>query len=725
MDTFKNKLNIAIVFLSMTLMFLPNNINCQSVGIGTAVPNPSAVLELRSTNKGFLIPRMTTAQRNAIVNPTNGLQIYNTDDNCIDLYLDAKWAKNCTSQNSNYTLPGNNWRPRADFGSARRWAVGFSIGTKGYIGTGKNSNGAFTKDFWEYDPTLDVWTQKANFGGHERFAAVGFSIGTMGYIGTGIHSTPSAPDTSYTDFWEYNPITNIWIKKADFIGSARYSAIGFAISDKGYLGTGVDVNGIKKDFFEYNPGSNTWSQKADFGGTARASAKGFSIGSKGYIGTGYGADYTKDFWEYDPSSNTWVQRADFGGAPRYEGVGFSIGSKGYLGLGLQQNVNYSDDFWEYNPTNNSWRQMSEFLGGPRIEAVAFSIGSKSYVGMGLSNDVVKKDFYEYNTSGSTGKSFVEQVPLDISKYYNHAWTMNGSSLYTYYTKIGIGTDMPNHQLDVNGNVALRYSNDFEFGSNISGKEMNAGKIKYNSAFLDIYGAGTSSIDRRVKIYDRLYFDNVLANKKVDLFNETTNDHQFIGLGLESGTLRYQIKNTSGSHVFYAGTGATTSNTLMTINGSGNTTITGVLCATAYNCSSDANLKTNITPITSCMPRLLALNGYTYQWKDETKDQRLQSGLLAQEVEKYFPHLVNKDDKGFLSVNYIGFIPYMVEAMKEIKKESDHFTKENNSLISNIKALDKKREEIEKEFEKMKDEIKKEIEDKRGKKVIISHQSLLK
>lgn len=49
------------------------------VGIGTATPNPSAKLEIKSTGKGFLMPRMTEAQRNAISHPAKGLQVFQTD----------------------------------------------------------------------------------------------------------------------------------------------------------------------------------------------------------------------------------------------------------------------------------------------------------------------------------------------------------------------------------------------------------------------------------------------------------------------------------------------------------------------------------------------------------------------------------------------------------------------------------------------------------------------
>ena len=66
------------------------------VGIGTKNPAPSAALDVTSTTKGFLPPRLTTAQRDAITSPAHGLTIYNTSANCLQLWNGSGWFNLCT-----------------------------------------------------------------------------------------------------------------------------------------------------------------------------------------------------------------------------------------------------------------------------------------------------------------------------------------------------------------------------------------------------------------------------------------------------------------------------------------------------------------------------------------------------------------------------------------------------------------------------------------------------
>ncbi|MDI1307622.1 MAG: hypothetical protein PSX42_22635, partial [bacterium] len=57
----------------------------QKIGDKPFIVNPSAVFELESKTKGFLPPRMTTLERDAIVSPAIGLTIYNTTSNVLEV----------------------------------------------------------------------------------------------------------------------------------------------------------------------------------------------------------------------------------------------------------------------------------------------------------------------------------------------------------------------------------------------------------------------------------------------------------------------------------------------------------------------------------------------------------------------------------------------------------------------------------------------------------------
>lgn len=152
-----------------------------------------------------------------------------------------------------YDPVSNKWTQKANFaGPQRSFAAGFSMNGKGYIGTGAILSTVTTsyKDFWEYDPVNDTWVRKNDFPGTERDQAVGFSIGSKGYIGTG--STGNGE--GFDDFWEYDSGTGEWRKHVNITMGVRRFAVGFTIGSKGYVGTGVNsLAWYSNDFLQFDP----------------------------------------------------------------------------------------------------------------------------------------------------------------------------------------------------------------------------------------------------------------------------------------------------------------------------------------------------------------------------------------------------------------------------------------------------------------------------------------
>jgi N-acetylneuraminic acid mutarotase len=190
------------------------------------------------------------------------------------------------------------------------------------------------------------WTQKANYP-DSISNAVGFSIGSLGYLGLGWNKNASQA------FWSYNPDSNKWSKVADFPVANFFEPVALTINGEGYIGTGYE-NGstYRKDFWKYNPQNNTWTKLKDFASLERSQAVGFEINGKGYMGLGFNGNpnkYLNDIWEYTPSSDSWKKVANFPGVARMSSTGFSINGKGYICSGSGTGYNYLNDLWEYDP----------------------------------------------------------------------------------------------------------------------------------------------------------------------------------------------------------------------------------------------------------------------------------------------------------------------------------------------------------------------------------------
>ncbi len=87
------------IFTLFSLAFLGLSNTYAQVGIGTQNPHASAAFEIESTTQGLLPPRMTTSERDAIANPANGLTIFNTEQNCLNIWV-GYWRNLCAFDNT-------------------------------------------------------------------------------------------------------------------------------------------------------------------------------------------------------------------------------------------------------------------------------------------------------------------------------------------------------------------------------------------------------------------------------------------------------------------------------------------------------------------------------------------------------------------------------------------------------------------------------------------------
>lgn len=287
------------------------------------------------------------------------------------------------------------WVQKASFGGdARHRCTGFSVGNKGYIGGGHINSGVsvYHKDYWQYDPATDSWTQIADFGGGYRYHSTAFTIGNVGYVGLGENNS----NEYFNDFWKYIPLINTWVQIAPFPGNPRRGASSFVLDEYGYVGTGQSDFGYETDFYRYNPDLNTWSPIAEFAGEARSSAVGFSLNNKGYVSTGHIlGDDINDCWEYDPLLDVWSQKADVGPIPRQDATGFVVQGEAYIGTGNDAEGNFNfNDFWKYIPETDQWVEIAEFDGQGRRYMVSFVIGDVAFCGTGT-NGTNMRDFWAF------------------------------------------------------------------------------------------------------------------------------------------------------------------------------------------------------------------------------------------------------------------------------------------------------------------------------------------
>ena len=217
-----------LIFLLVLTLIVGIGLQAQGVGVGTSSPHASAQLDLNSTNKGILIPRMSSAQRGAIASPAKGLLVFDNDLNGFWYFNGTGWVtmNSAAPAPGSFTLPIDTTvnmtaRPFSIYNentvSTQPVISGSSYAGVGISGTSTNLTGV-------------MGTSQSGYG------VSGFSSGNPGVLGTnnggGIGVKGVAASTSSLAIGVRGETTN-----------------GFGVSGEASGGTGVRGSGGENGVF--------------------------------------------------------------------------------------------------------------------------------------------------------------------------------------------------------------------------------------------------------------------------------------------------------------------------------------------------------------------------------------------------------------------------------------------------------------------------------------------
>jgi hypothetical protein len=105
-----------------------------------------------------------------------------------------------------------------------------------------------------------------------------------------------------------------------------------------------------------------------------------------------------------------------------------------------------------------------------------------------------------------------------------------------------------------------------------------------------------------------------------------------------------------------------------------------------NYPSDARYKKQITPLEHSLEKIMAISGVEYfmrtdEFPSNHFDNKLQVGLIAQDVEKVLPQAVQTGADGYKAIDYARVVPLLVEGMKEQQKEINELKKLLQQFLS--------------------------------------------
>ena len=367
-----------------------------------------------------------------------------------------------------------------------------------------------------------------------------------------------------------------------------------------------------------------------------------------------------------------------------DGTAFIVSSDGSIGIGT------TIPAYKLTITNNALPTLE------LTNAIADFTGSvDGYTQLNIRNSLAgasaSSDLIATADAGSDTTNYID-LGINNSAFSSGSWTVNGALdgyLYTSDGSLSIGIATNNTAkylsffagglLAANEQVRINQTGVGIGTTNVTSKLTVVGDVR-------ITGVSTLGVTTATNLTSQqLNVSGVTTSGGVNV--TTGNDYKINSTSvLNSTTLGTGVINSSltsvgtlnqlnVSGVSTLGVTTATNLTSQQLNVSGITTVgfltasnifvSGVTTSTDFDSLSDFNLKTNIQQIDDSLAKVIQIRGVTFDWKETNRSS---AGVIAQEVEKVLPELVNGEE--IKTVNYNGVIGALVEAVKELKAEND-------------------------------------------------------
>lgn len=300
-------------------------------------------------------------------------------------------------------------------GLPRTQAVSFAIGSKAYIGTGVYQNDMYLEDMWEYDSETGAWTQKANYPEGKVRGLTAFSVNGKGYVGLGYRRNGTNEGEKMDSFYEYDPVTNTWIRKHDYPGgwNGYYNRDALSLNGKGYFITEIypsSYGSCGVNLYEYNPNYDNWTKvnSIQWPGSLYIEASGSNYISAEAVGSniycyiryrnGWNGNELQTFYEYDMEFNRWIEKSCPFPITWRKMESFVMGNNLYLFSGNLYAGVHNNTVYKYYPETNTWTENE--ISEPKIfryHPVNLVINGKLYYGGG-DNEGNHTDLWVYDPS---------------------------------------------------------------------------------------------------------------------------------------------------------------------------------------------------------------------------------------------------------------------------------------------------------------------------------------